>query len=269
MTRGRRFLDGFARVQAFVDELLNLSNGWLLFLSIAAAYFVLYLSQLLGGMADGVAIFFTIAIVLGADLYFFVVIGRSRGHWLNYRTHWFPALLWTALGAYLAIVNYESILAYQLVWVEHMTEAQAFANILWGISVQDFLNQRALLLVLLMVIAGITRHQRANEATPTQQIDPSITPPPAPAPTPTSPNGRDRRRGVPAAEQSRINQRREQVAFAYLDAHPKAGERQLLAHLSRPAVGLKCSLSTCSSLIQRYRKLEAQSIKLVAPEEVA
>lgn len=252
MTRGRRFLDGFARVQAFVDELLNLSNGWLLFLSIAAAYFVLYLSQLLGGMADGVAIFFTIAIVLGADLYFFVVIGRSRGHWLNYRTHWFPAVLWTALGVFLAIVNYESILAYQLVWVERMTEAQAFAHILWGISVQDFLNQRALLLVLLMVIAGITRHQRANEAG--EQFERSITPPtPAPAgPVAPGPNGGNRRSGVPSKEQEDERTERKRVAYAYLQRVPKASARDLLGYLIM--AGHPCSTSTCSHLIQMYRQ---------------
>lgn len=263
----RAFLDGFARIQAFIDELLNLGNGWFLFLSMGAAYVVLQLLQLLDIVTqEAVAILFTFAVILGADLYLFVVVGKARGHWLD-KGHRWAAVLWSVLAAYLLLINYESLYAYQLMWGMHITEEQAFRHVLWGLSIQDFWNERALLLAMLAMVAALTRHQRAEEAG-AYKVDVSTTPPPQPAgPVSPGPSGKDRRSGVPAREQLARSERRWHVASAYLDSHPKASQDQVLTYLKRQ--GLECSESTVNGLIKRYRALEAQSIQLVAPEEVA
>lgn len=176
MQKTRKFLAGFAAAQSVVEEVLGLLNGWVLIIALALVMVALYLAQILAGWQDAVAVGWTLAMIVGADLYWLVTITRAHGHWLNWRTHWLPAVLWSLLGVYLGFVNYQSVVAYQFQWLEHMTWQQAFQHM--GITLDQFIQERAIVLVLLIVINGIARHARVTA------LDPGLAPAPAPDPDP-------------------------------------------------------------------------------------
>ena len=277
-SRRARFLTEFAGWQQFTEDFLSLTNGWLLLVATGVSLVALMLDIRQGGASSWA---WALAQVFGVDLQFIACVVRARSSWAQ--ANYTPMVLWSLLALILGGAIWQATYVYSVENATGQSESQVFQQL--GMSLLLWLGWRAFLLVVLVAVAGVTRHSRTITDAHLAAAANAPTAPTAPTP-PDGPNGglpaaalesgdsetfalaqppasvsRNRKTLAPVASDPRtarptrvstaIRAQREAFARQFFAEHPEAGPSDLAQALNiRPG-------GTVQRLWERYGKAKA------------